>query len=441
MAKKIIVAGLGHGGIAAAALLAEAGYNVTVYEAKEEGTLGYDWTDIFDPKAFKIAKIDMPDKDKYEYKEDITFVAPDGMTKLVQHVPHNKLEIKMERKDLYDHLIKNALDKGVKIVYNCEVQKPIMLGNRVAGIRTSKGDFFADLIIDSCGMDSPIRRKLPSSLMIQRNVTRRQKITIYRAFYNKAIDEKAVDKFKILIRPEGVEGISWVASEEDYTDLLIGRFEDFSLEEVDRFAEYLRADNPLLGTEVLRGGQFAEIPVRRPLSVMVADGYAAIGDCAFMTVPLIGSGIANSLKAARILAETVINDKTQGFGVEAMWRYQVLFFKHLGTGLAPLECLKNLMFKFTLDDLNHCFGSGILNDYNVTLTADFGSFYDQIDFTDVNDLLLKAKQACSDKELLKKMVSAGNKISLVTATCLAIPRRWDRKLVEIWANSYDRLFN
>lgn len=440
MTKKIIVAGLGHGGIAAAALLAEAGYNVTVYESKKEGTLGYDWTDIFDPKAFKIAKIDMPDKDKYEYKEDMTFVAPDGVTKLSQHVPHDKLEIKMERKELYNHLIKNASDKGVKIVYECEVQKPILLGNRVVGIRTSKGDFFADLIIDSCGMNSPIRSKLPSSLMIQRNVTRQQKITIYRAFYNKASDEEVADRFKVLIRPEGVEGISWIASEKDHTDLLIGRFEDFSQEEADRFAEYLRADNPQLGTEVIRGGQFVEIPVRHPLSVMVADGYAAIGDCAFMTVPLIGSGIANSLKAARILAETVINDKTQGFGVEAMWRYQVLFYKHLGTGLAPLEILKNLMFKFTLDDLNYCFGSGILNDYNVTLTADFGSFYDQIDFTDINDLLLKAKQACADTELLKKMVNTGNKISLVTAACLAIPRRWDRKLVEIWANGYDRLF-
>jgi flavin-dependent dehydrogenase len=159
-----------------------------------------------------------------------------------------------------------------------------------------------------------------------------------------------------------------------------------------------------------------------------------------MTVPLIGSGIANSLKAARILAETVINDPTQGFGVDVLWKYQVLFFKHLGTGLAPLECIKNLMFKFTPEDLDYCFDSGILNDYNVTMTADFGSFFDLVDFTDVTDLLNKAKQSCSDPELLKKMIGAGNRISLVTATCLAIPRRWDRKLVELWAKGYDKIF-
>ena len=440
MSKKIIVAGLGHGGIAAAALLADAGYNVTVYEKAKEGTLGYDWTDIFDPKALKIAKLPMPCEHKFEYKEDMTFVSSNGTSKLHQHVPEDELEIKMERKDIYDLLIENAEKKGVNIVYECEVQKPIMLGNRVAGIRTSKGDFFADLIIDSCGMNSPVRRNLPSSLMIQKEITRQQKVTIYRAFYNKASDVEVEDKFKVLLRPQGTESIAWVASEDEHTDLLIGRFEDFDMDDVEAFAEWLRPDNPRLGTEIVRGGQFVEIPVRHPLSVMVADGYAAIGDSAFMTVPLIGSGIANSLKAARILAETVINDPTQGFGVEALWKYQVLFFKHLGTGLAPLECVKNLMFKFTPEDLDYCFESGILTDYNVTMTANFGSFYDVIDFFDVNDLLNKAKQACSDITFFKKFINAGNKISLVTATCLAIPRRWDRKLVEIWAKGYDRIF-
>ena len=45
---------------------------------------------------------------------------------------------------------------------------------------------------------------------------------------------------------------------------------------------------------------------------MVADGYAAIGDSAFMTVPVIGSGIANALKAAKILADAIssIGEKT-----------------------------------------------------------------------------------------------------------------------------------
>ena len=67
MGKKIIVAGLGHGGIAAASILAKRGFDVTVYEKKSQGTLGYDWTDIFAPAALGIAEMPMPPEDKYEY--------------------------------------------------------------------------------------------------------------------------------------------------------------------------------------------------------------------------------------------------------------------------------------------------------------------------------------------------------------------------------------
>ena len=39
MSKKIIVAGAGHGGLTAAALLADKGFDVTVYERGEKGDL------------------------------------------------------------------------------------------------------------------------------------------------------------------------------------------------------------------------------------------------------------------------------------------------------------------------------------------------------------------------------------------------------------------
>lgn len=347
MNKKIIVAGLGHGGISAAAILAANGYDVTVYEKKKEGTLGYDWTDIFAPRSLEYAGIPMPPEDKYEYKEDMTFFAPTCEKGLRQHVPEDQLEIKMERRDIYEHLINHALGFGVKIEYECEVLGPIMLGNRVAGIRTSKGDVYGDLVIDACGMNSPVRSNLPEFLGIEKGPDHSEKITIYRAFYNKASDEEVDAKFRIMLFGKGIKGISWVASEDEYTDVLIGRFEDVTKEEIDDFLVWLREKNPRLGTEVVRGGQFVEIPVRQPLSVMVADGYAAIGDSAFMTVPLIGSGIANTLKASKMLADTVIADKNGEFTAKTLWRYQTEYYKKIGAGLAPLACGKKLLLTLT----------------------------------------------------------------------------------------------
>ncbi|MBR5442222.1 MAG: NAD(P)-binding protein, partial [Clostridia bacterium] len=249
MGKSIIVAGLGHGGIAAAALLAKAGYDVTVYEKKSEGTLGYDWTDIFDPKALGVAEIPMPPEDKYEYKEDMTFSGPCGNNPLKQHVPLDAREIKMERRDIYNHLIENALGCGVKIVYDCQVNGPLLDGERVVGISTEKGDIFGDLVIDACGVNSPVRRNMPKSTGVQNEIDRAHKISIYRAFFNKASDEPTEDKFKVILFAGGKPGINWVAAEDEYTDVLIGRFTEFGIDEVNATLENLRKKNPRLGEE------------------------------------------------------------------------------------------------------------------------------------------------------------------------------------------------
>lgn len=438
MGKKIIVAGLGHGGIAAAALIAEAGFDVTVYEKKKKGTLGYDWTDIFAPDALAAAGIGMPDKDKFEYKEDMTFFNPSFTKSLRQHVPEDKLEIKMERRDIYEHLINHALDRGVKIVYDCEVEGPIVLGNRVAGIKTEKGDVYGDLVIDACGMNSPVRRNLPESFGIEKDVARNEKISIFRAFYNIAEDVETDAKFKVMLFAGGIQGISWIASEDKYTDLLIGRFEEFDMDEVERFSDYLRETNPRLGDKILRGGQFVEIPVRQPLSVMVADGYAAIGDSAFMTVPLIGSGIANSLKAARILANTVIGDKNRSFSADSLWNYQTGYYKALGAGLAPLACGKLLLLSLTPEEVDYVFEKEIMTADMMTIGADFTGLTSVK--VDPKDLVNQARQVCSDPELLKKIIACGVRMGKASAACAMMPKKWNAKRVHSWAKVYEFAF-
>ncbi len=439
MGKKIIVAGLGHGGIAAAALLAKNGYDVTVFEKKERGTLGYDWTDIFAPAALRIAGIPMPPRNKYEFKENMTFFSPNARKGLEQQVPHDELEIKMERRDIYDHLINHAVSCGVKIEYGCEVLSPIVDGKRVVGINTSSGEKYANLVIDACGMNSPVRRNLPEELGIENEIARRERITIFRAFFNKATDEEVEAKFRVMLLEGNKLGVSWVASEDEHTDLLIGRFEEFDLDEVNSFADYLRTKCPRLGKEIVRGGQFVEIPVRHPLSVMVADGYAAIGDSAFMTVPLIGSGIANSLKAAKMLADTVINDKDGTFSAASLWNYQVKYYRALGAGLAPLECVKFLLLTLEPEELDYCFNSGMLNEDNITMTANFTALTDLFRF-DIPDLLNKGVQVVKQPKLFKKILACGMSIAKVTAACAAMPPVWNEKAVKAWADMYTKAF-
>ena len=182
MSKRIIVAGGGHGGICAGAFLAQAGFDVTVYERNTRENMGYDWTDIFDPKALTAVGIDLPPADKYEYKTDMTFYGPSERTAVRQQVPKDELEIKMERKDIYDLLIAHAEKCGVKFEYGCHIEGPLLAGDRVIGIRTDKGDFSSDLVIDACGCESVIRSRLPECCHIEKHPKRFEKFYIYNTF-------------------------------------------------------------------------------------------------------------------------------------------------------------------------------------------------------------------------------------------------------------------
>ena len=334
MGKKVIVAGGGHGGIATAMLLAKEGFDVTVFEKNTKENMGHDWTDAFDRKAFEAIGLPLPDESLYYLKHDIVFYSPAQRTPLKQTIPEEQLEINMERKDLYNYIIPYAENAGVKFVYNCTIEGPVLDGEKVCGIKTDMGEFTGDLVIDACGVNSPVRKNLPESLGIQKHVGEFEQFYSYRAFYNKASEPE--DKYKVILLSEYEKGISWITDNKGYTDVLIGKFFDFDLQTAHNIVDRMRKENPSIGKELLRGGQIVNIPVRQPLGILVADGYAAIGDSAFMTVPIVGSGIANTLKASPILAESLIRNKSKEYTADVLWDYQRNFYKKMGAGLAPI---------------------------------------------------------------------------------------------------------
>lgn len=438
MAKKIIVAGGGHGGIACAAQLSAAGYEVEVYEKNARDHMGYDWTDIFDPKSLRFAHIPMPAKDKYEYKVNMTFVPPSGKTLVKQDVPENELEIKMERSDIYDLIITHAERNGVKFFFETEIKGAVMAGDRVIGIETDKGNVLGDMVIDACGCESVVRASLPYVCGIQKHTNAFEKFYVYRAFYNKTDAPEPEDKYKVYMLPNGRMGIGWVASEEGYSDLLIGEFEPFSVEEAEQKAEFFRKDNPILGDKVLRGGYMVEIPVRQPLSIMVADGYAAIGDSAFMTVPIIGSGLADAFKASKMLSDTIIADKSETYSAETLWDYQVQYYKALGAGMAPLALVKLLLAKITPAQLDYLFDTGIMDADMLTITADSTSLTSMLSFDP--SLFNKGKSLIKDKELTAMVLKLGKDIGRAAAICATMPKVYSRYTAQRWAKGYDRMF-
>lgn len=433
VSKKIIVAGGGHGGIAAAMLLSKAGFDVTVYEKSSRESMGYDWTDSFDGKAFEAIGIPMPSEDRYEPGASITFVPPSENT-VISMPDGENTSIIMERRYLYDYLIGFAEAAGVKFEYECEVKAPLLSGDRVVGIQTESGNRYAELIIDACGCESVLRSALPDCCGIQKHTAPNEKFFVYRALYNKA-SEDVKNKYKVYLIPNGRMGIGWVISEQSHSDLLIGEFEPFTVQEAEERAEFFREHNPVLGRELIRGGNnIVTIPVRHTLSVMVADGYAAIGDSAFMTVPLIGSGISNSLYAAAILAEVVINDETETYSAEILWEYQKRYFKEIGNGMAKFGVIRAILPRLTAEQIDYLFDSKILTTDEMNISG--GSLV-SVDPA----LVKKAVAIIKDKGLRNILIKVIGDMGKLTAAFASMPSYYSRLKVQQWAKKYDEIFS
>lgn len=440
MGKKIIIAGGGHGGIAAGALLAKEGFDVTVYEKNKREDMGYDWTDIFDKKGLFAIGLELPPDDKYLLKNDMTFFNPSLTKRLVQNVPIDELEIQMERKEIYNMIISYAEECGVKFIYEAPILGPVILGSRVVGIQLESGNEYADLVIDAAGINSPLRTQLPESFGIQNHVKEYEQFFVYRGFYNKPCECEG-DKFRVCLFFDDKKQICWVADDGEYTDVLIGRFEPITMDDVDETLAKLREAHPHLGTELLRGGQFVNIPVRQPLGVLVADGYAAIGDSAFMTVPVIGSGIANSFKAARVLADTVIADKNEFFSADTLWKYQRGYYKILGNGLAPVASIKLMLTRLTCPELDYIFENEILNADDMTIGADATSLFAFVkDMMDIDALKKKLSGVIKNPVIMKKVLRMAKEIAMVTAATSSMPVTYNRKSVNSWVKRYNACF-
>ncbi len=437
--KSIIVAGAGHGGIAAAAHLAKQGFDVTILEKKPKGKLGYDWTDIFAPGSLTGTGIPMPDESKYEYKENMTFLSPSLRKPITQNVPQNELEIKMERSDIYEHLINYAEKCGAKVEYEVTVKAPITIGNRVVGVETDKGERLSPLVIDACGLNSPLRTGMPNGILMEKNIGRNNRFYVYRAFYSRLGDSIPEHNYKVYMLQQGKAGIGWLATEKDFCDVLIGRFLPLSDEKVESALEHLKQDNPQLGDKLLRGGQYVEIPVRHPLSTMVCDGYVAIGDSAYMTVPIIGSGIANCLKAAKILSDVIAKDKQLSFSAETLWEYQRRYYKELGNSYAVLACVKDMLSELTPAELDYMFDNNILTAKELTIGADSTKLTSMINMS-VKEAIAKLKALGSNKPLIKKLLKVASKMAKVILSTSAMPLFYTRSGVAKWANSYLKCF-
>ncbi|MBR2731470.1 MAG: tryptophan 7-halogenase [Clostridia bacterium] len=363
----ILVAGCGHGGVVAAWKLAAAGHAVTVYEKALRGALGHEAQDAFDAASMQYAGIEIP-AHYWAENNRLTFIPLDAdAPALTMPKVEPSKTLKADRRELIAYLISLAEAAGARFEFGCEITAPIVLGNRIAGFVTADGrQVVGDLVIDACGVHSPLRAQLPGFTMIEREPGPYAVLHAYRAYFRRDTQTRQpATPYNVYLTDDGTVGLSWVVTGETDVDILVARFGAVEAADLLHVMREFHARNPHLTMQQIRGGRTADIPVRQPLAMLVADGYAAVGDAAFMTHALKGSGIAYSLMAGTILAESVLADTSGFYTTETLWEYERRFFREIGFDACRIAIMKNLLPYIKAQEVSDLFRRGLLNSEEV----------------------------------------------------------------------------
>lgn len=343
----IVVAGMGQGGMVAAIYLGKAGFDVDIYEKAKEGEVSHPWTDDTMTAVFERCGIPMPPKEAYSQKNNWYWVSPGVDRRLMFPGTAPGVEISVDRHMLSDHFAKLATEAGCKVHYETPVKGLLTEGDKIVGIELQNGKKVkADLVIDALGIDSVLRPQAPAKWEIQAHEADDDLMLGYREFFKRnpgyVPPEYPDYRACMYLKHLGGAGLSWCnLSPDNDMDMLIGRLYGMTKDEMEVMKKDLferHADQ--LTDEVVIPGRFVKIGTRYSLSKIVADGYALVGDSAFMSIPLTGCGIESSMDAGVYLAEAIIANKGKEMSAKALWPYQVKYFKKKAGLFAAIDVLK-----------------------------------------------------------------------------------------------------
>lgn len=432
---KIAVIGMGQGGMVAAIKLAESGHEVHIFEKSGRGKVSYDWTDDIRSDVFKICDLPMPDESVYVQKCKWVFVSPDEKHRLPVPPCPPLVEISVDRHGLSEYFAEQAEKAGCVLAFEQCVEKLVIREDRVVGVVVGGEERFYDLVIDASGMRSPFRGQVPKKFGVQAQPKDDGVMYGYRAFFKKTEGAKTVEDgidATVILKQLGSEGIGWCNLLHDgNVDVLIGRVGKLGEDEKNEALKDLKNYNAILSDDMISEHR-VQICVRASIARAVADGYVAIGDSAFMTMPIMGSGIEAAMKAGKLFADFIAENDVTDFTAANMWGFYVKYMHEYGASFAFIDIVKRWALSLDVKRLNWLFGSGVIAKEDLSLVSTEGGGKLKIRAKTVFLLLMHPIFVCSALNRVTRALRAQN-------TAKKIPKKYDEKRVAKWQKKYDKM--
>ncbi len=382
----VIVAGSGLAGTLAATMAARGGASVLLLDRNEENNTGkktiWGWTcgdAVADSHmgfisrntgaTFEFPEIDLP-------VDGVMALSPD----LESKYPFDGKGYSLNRPLFERKLLKIARSEKVDYIQKFEVDGPIVEDNYVRGVvgRDSTGkatEFRSKIVIDSLGVSTVIRRKLPENNFIDRMVDIDDIESTGRYIYNFELSKEDLnyydEKYALIhlnneLAPGGYGWVSRKSNNKvniglgvqkralDIRNSKMGKHDNLQTL-IDNYVKWLPNFKKLEIDQTDGNGKgIWSVPVRRQMESLVYNGYMGAGDSMTMPNPISAGGIGPALIAGVLVGKNAAEAVKEGdFSISGLWKYNLDFNEAYGSKMAGMEVFRIYLQSLNNDILNY----------------------------------------------------------------------------------------
>lgn len=358
-----IVVGAGTAGCVTAKTAAEAGLKVCLVERKNAREIGEKICgDALGEHHLKAIGLEAPQHGELERRiEGVKIYSPDLETSFT--IKHEDFSGFLLNRRLFGQwLLKMALDKGAVLHDSTQCLQPIIEKGYVTGIFAKnmktgeKVRFEGKTVVDASGFLAVVRRKLPSRMMIENEISNEDIEACYREIRQLKEEAEGKEHCEIYLNqkvtPGGYTWIFYKSSARVNAGLGVCMRDKFPNPKKQFYRHVLT--KPLFeGSLLLNGGAWYD-PTRRPLDNMVGYGVIITGDAACLVNPIHGGGIGPSMLSGYLAGKTIVEALEKGdVSQTSLWSYNVKYMENYGAKQAGLDVFRLLLLTCKDEDLNY----------------------------------------------------------------------------------------
>ena len=382
----VIVAGSGLAGTLAATMAARGGASVLLLDRNDEINTGrktvWGWTCGDAVAASHMEFIEKNTGAKFGYPEvdlpvdGVMALSPDLKSKY----PFDGKGYSLNRPLFERKLLKLAQAEKVDYIPRFEIDGPIVEENFVKGItgRDSDGkkvEYRSKIVVDSLGVSTVIRRKLPENPFVDRMVDIDDIESTGRYIFNFELKDENLDyydeKYALIhlnneLAPGGYGWVFPKANHKvniglgvqkralDMRNKKMGRNDNLQTL-IDNYVKWLPNFKKLDIDEADNNGKgIWSVPVRRQMESLVFNGYMGAGDSMTMPNPISAGGIGPALISGVLVGKNAAAAVEKGdFSIGGLWNYNLDFNKAYGSKMAGMEVFRIYLQSLNNDLLNY----------------------------------------------------------------------------------------